>query len=204
MTLISRVAALTASLAFPMIAYGQTSSSPGGPPRTEQHPAHVRAEHEGSGGRFLSTAMGEHRYELTYSGRQFTSRDRMEGYLLYRAAGIAQANGSSWFVLLHLPGERGAQDHLAERVPSFGGAYRHWQPHWNYRLSEQGWQPWHPEWGAAFWADSLQFSNVEEFNVHAIIELRRGARTRGQPMAFNSTRVMRDLGPGFGSIDPAP
>ncbi len=162
---------------------------------------HVVLEHDGKGlgaqetaaGDFLSTPLGQHRYELTFSGRQFVSRDRVEGHLLYRAARVARARGYDWFVLLHLPGERGANDHPARRTSTFGAAYGHWQPHWTYQLSGQEWQPWRPEWGVAFWADAVPRREIEQFSVHAIIEGRRGPSRARQAMAFNAGRIIRDL-----------
>ena len=135
------------------------------------------------------------RIELTLSGARFTSRDDIEGLLLYRAARIAKTAGRNWFILLHLPGETGTDDHPAVRTPGFGAAYAHWQPHWSYYLASGGWQPWHPEWGAPFWADSVRAP--ERFEAHAMIQLGHGSMPRDAPMAFDADRILRALGPGY-------
>lgn len=143
---------------------------------------------------YTSAAVTENNYEISYSGPWLGSRDALEGGLLYRAALLAQEHGSNWFRFLHMPGEGGPTSHPSRPTPSFGAAYGHWQPHWNYRI-ESGWQPWHPEWGDRFWAERLAKSTVERVEVHAMIELRPGAAARFEPTDFEVSAVLRDLRP---------
>lgn len=204
MKMLSPVAMIGLVLGVPLSAQREASElAVGRRAPSAQHNLRGHALQQSSPYGFSSTAMGANRFELTFRGRRFVSRDQVEGYLLYRAALVTRASGGRWFVLLHLPGERGAQDHPARQSPAFGQAYVHWQPHWSYQLTGQGWQPWHPEWGAQFWADARAPRDVEQFEAHAIIELRRGAFRADDPMAFDAARVVRDLAPGFGSPDAA-
>lgn len=143
---------------------------------------------------YSSAAVTDSNYEIRYSGRWLGSRDALEGGLLYRAALLANERGSTWFRFLHMPGEGGPLSHPSRPSPSFGAAYGHWQPHWNYRTAA-GWQPWHPEWGDRFWAERLTKSTIEEVEVHAMIELRRGAFAPGQQTDFEVSSVLRDLRP---------
>jgi hypothetical protein len=135
------------------------------------------------------------RYEVTLSGKSFGSRDKAEGYLLYRAALFAQQSGRGWFRLLHLPGEDGPEAHPARRSPAFGEEYAHWQPHWSYYQAGTGWQPWRPEWGVPFFADHGDSRVVERFEVHAMIELGQGAKPSDMQMAFDTMKVVKDLKP---------
>lgn len=133
------------------------------------------------------------RFELVYSGTKFTSRDQIESDLLLSAAQLALAHNSQWFVLLAMTGER-SDVHPPRRNPSFGARYGHWQPHWNYHLSEYGWQWWHPEWGAEFWTNDVDPSTIHRFEVHAMIDLGENASRLDEDMRFSAKDVVRDLG----------
>jgi hypothetical protein len=139
---------------------------------------------------FAVNADGGGRYELTLTGRRFTSRDAIERDLLRRAALLARGKGADWFVLLHMPGES-PDLHPPRSGASFGARYGHWQPHWTYRTAGGGWQPWHPEWGAPFWTSDVDPATVNGFEVHAMVELGRGPMPAGR--AFDARRVLRDL-----------
>jgi hypothetical protein len=143
---------------------------------------------------YASTAIGENRYEITYAGPWSGSRDSIEGGLLYRAALLASQHGKTWFRFLHMPGEAGPLSHPGRGAPSFGAAYGHWQPHWSY-LTESGWQPWHPEWGAPFWAETLAGPAAERVEVHAMIELGSGSLAVRSQTDFDVAQVLRDLRP---------
>ena len=132
------------------------------------------------------------RFELVYSGTKFTSRDDIERQLLLSSARLAIAHGKDWFVLLALPGER-PDVHPARPNAGFGAKYGHWQPHWNYHLSDYGWQWWHPEWGGEFWTEDVDPKNVQRFSVHAMIDLGKGAGSLSDAAEFNAQAVVRDL-----------
>lgn len=200
MTPTRRLAVFTAAIVLAATANAQTGAPGMDRLASVEHRETVVSVREASDRGFVSTPLGANRYELTFSGQHFSSRDQLEGYLLYRAARVARDSGYAWFVLLHLPGDRGVDDHPARRNPSLGVRYGHWQPHWNYRLVGQEWQPWHPETGAPFWTDMVARRDVERFEVHAIIEGRHGAFPRRLPSAFNAARVIRDLETRFGSV----
>lgn len=137
------------------------------------------------------------RFELVYSGTQFTSRDRIEQSLLLSAARLALAHGQQWFVLLPMPGE-----HPVRSTASFGSRYGHWQPHWTYYLPEHGWQPWHPEWEAPFWTRDVDPGEVKRFQAHAMIALGRSADPGDATLLFDAKAVVHDLEQDFGSGAP--
>ena len=172
------------------IAYAPPKAEAGTAATVQQHIGTVESSADGS---FASSEVAPGRFEVTFSGTRFESRDRVERYLLYRAALLAKQNGASWFGLLYLPGEAGPDSHPARSSPTGQNHYGHWQPHWNYYVSGLGWNPWHPEWGAAFWADSIDLSRVERYDAHAIIELGINSRPSGDQPIFDVGEVMRDL-----------
>ena len=171
-------------------AYAPPKAEAGTAATVQQHIGTVEPSADGS---FASSEVAPGRFEVTFSGTRFESRNRVERYLLYRAALLAKQNGASWFGLLYLPGEAGPDSHPARSSPTGQHHYGHWQPHWNYYVSELGWNPWHPEWGAAFWADSIDLSRVERYDAHAIIELGINSRPSGDQPIFDVGEVMRDL-----------
>ena len=132
------------------------------------------------------------RFELVYSGTKFTSRDDVERQLLLSSARLALAHGKESFVLLAMPGER-PDVHPARPNPGFGAKYGHWQPHWNYHLPKDGWQWWHPEWGAEFWTRDVDPRSVQRFTVHAMIDLGRDAGAPADAAQFDASAVVRDL-----------
>ena len=133
------------------------------------------------------------RFELILSGTRFSSRDEAERALLLSAARLALAHGNPGFVLLALPGEQ-SDMHPPRGNAGFGRQYGHWQPHWTYRLRGEGWQWWHPEWGAAFWTADVDPARVEAFEVHAMIELGTGRSPgSGTALPFTACDVVRDL-----------
>lgn len=172
------------------------------PPKAEASPAPTAQQHIGTVessaiGSFTSSEVSPGRLEVIFSGKRFESRDRVERYLLYRAALLAKQNGASWFGLLYLPGEAGPDSHPARPRRPGQHDYGHWQPHWNYYVSGLGWQPWHPEWGAAFWADRIDLSLVERFDAHAMIELGVGSRPQSDQPIFDVDEVIGSLEPAF-------
>jgi hypothetical protein len=140
---------------------------------------------------FVWTDDGEERYEATLSGRGFTSRDAIEGELLARTARAALASGADWFILLPMPGERSGE-HPARSAPSYGAAYVHWQPHWTYFQRGEGWQPWHPEWAAPFWAEVVAPAEVQAWQVHAMVRLGSGEIPE-RILTFDTRRTASDL-----------
>ncbi len=174
------------------IAYAPLKAETSEPATARQHIGTIESV---AGGSFASSEVAPGRLEITFSGTRFESRDRVERYLLYRAALLAKQNGASWFGLLYLPGEAGPDSHPARSSGPGQHHYGHWQPHWNYYVSKLGWQPWHPEWGVAFWADSIDLSLVERYDAHAMIELGINRRPLEDQPIFDVDEVIRDLEP---------
>ena len=63
-----------------------------------------------------------------------------------------------------------------------------------------GWQPRHPEWGVAFWAETIDLSLVERYDAHAMIELGINSRPAEDQPIFDVDEVIRDMEPAFASF----
>lgn len=183
-TISTLFAAALAATAIPL--GGCTTMTPYQPAVPGQHP---------SGG-YSETALGEGRYRVTFSGNSLTARDRVEGYLLYRAAELTVRDGYDWFLILDRLTEREAYTYSSPDPfyrPWYGNGYGGWRPWWRY--SRRGaWVNWYPG-GGPFWGDAMDLNTVERFEAHAEIVLRRGPVPVGEERAFDARRVMRDLGP---------
>jgi hypothetical protein len=138
------------------------------------------------------------RYRVKFHGNEITSRDRVEGYLLYRAAELTAQNGYDWFAITDRHTEHDVETYVRPDPlyrPWYGSAYGYWQPHWRYYRPGAGWGYWHPEFGDPFWAHGIDVQTVESFEAEAEIVLHKGAVAAGDLRAFDARRVMADLGP---------
>ena len=150
-----------------------------------------------SGG-YSETKLGEDRYRVNFEGNSLTSRDRVEGYLLYRAAELTVRDGYEWFLILDRLTEHDVETYVEPDPlyrPWYGSGYGYWRPHWRYYRNGSGWSYWHPEVGDPFWGDRLDIRRVERFEAHADIVMRRGPIPAGEERAFDARKVMADLGP---------
>lgn len=129
-----------------------------------------------SGG-YSDERLADDHYRVQFAGNFYTSRDRVEGYLLYRAAELTDQNGYDWFMLIDHTTERDRRtyvDRYPRYDPWYGIGYGYWRPHWRYYRGN-GWTTWHPYGGYRFWAYDVDVRTVEKFEAHAEIKLGRGS-----------------------------
>jgi hypothetical protein len=134
------------------------------------------------------------RFIVTFHGNELTSRDRVEKYLLFRAAEVALQNGASWFTIVDRHTEHDVRTYTRPD-PFYGPGYGAWQPHWRYYRRGYGWDVWHPEFGAPFWADRLDVRTVESFEASAEILLHKSPPQAAGQRVFEARRVLDDLRP---------
>lgn len=150
-----------------------------------------------SGG-YSEVRLAPDRYRVTFSGNTLTSRDKVEGYLLYRAAELTPQQGYDWFLIRdreteHQVERRIAPDPLYD--PWYGSSYLYWQPYWRYYGRPYGWRTWYPYWGDPFWASRVDTRTVERFEATAEIEMHRGLTPSVNDRAFDARDILRTLGP---------
>lgn len=148
-------------------------------------------------GGFSEQRLAPNRYVVRFHGNELTSRDRVEGYLLYRAAELTLQNGYDWFVVVERQTEHDVQTYVRPDPlyrPWYGPGYGYWQPSWRYYRRGYGWNDWYPGYGP-FWADRMDMTTVESFEAQADIVLNKGPVPPGQQRVFDARRVMADLGP---------
>ena len=150
-----------------------------------------------SGG-YSDEKLSDGRYRVRFVGNELTPRDRVEGYLLYRAAELTLERGFDWFLIVDRHTEHDVRTYVAPDPfyrPWYGSGYGYWRPHWRYYRDPFGWRDWHPEYGDPFWGDRSELRTVEKFEADAEIVMHRGPVPQGEDRAFLARRVIDDLGP---------
>lgn len=148
-------------------------------------------------GGYSEHRLAPNRYVVRFHGNELTSRDRVEGYLLYRAAEITVQNGFDWFTIVERRTEHDVKTVVRPDPfyrPWYGPDYGYWRPNWRYYRPGYGWDSWYPGYGP-FWADRVDVTRVESFEAEAEIILNRGALPVGDRRAFDARRVIQNLGP---------
>lgn len=138
------------------------------------------------------------RFRVTFTGNSLTSRETVEGSLLYRAAELTVQQGYDWFFILDRQTDRDTRTYVEPDPfyrPWYGPSYGYWRPYWRYYGGSFGWRSWDPYWGSPFWADQMDVRTVTRFEASAEIQMRRGPKPADEPRAFDARSVMATLGP---------
>jgi len=143
-----------------------------------------------SGG-YSNVRIAPNRYMVSFAGNSLTSRERVETYLLYRAAELTVEQGYDGFSIVERATDRNVETRVY-RDPFSYGRYRWWRPSWRYRGSF-GWRRWDPWFGDPFWADSIDVQTVQNFEANAEIVMFRGQRSDDK--SFDAREVLANLGP---------
>ncbi len=145
----------------------------------------------GATGGFSDVRVAANRYRVTFAGNSMTSRERVETYLLYRAAELTRERGYDGFTIVDRATDRDVETRVYQD-PFGPGRYRWWRPSWRYR-GAFGWRRWDPWFGDPFWANNIDVSTVQRFEASAEIVMFRGSR--GDEKSFNAREVIENLGP---------
>lgn len=157
-----------------------------------------------SGG-FSELRLEPDRFRVSFAGNSLTSRETVEGYLLYRAAELTVQQGYDWFEIVDRRTDRETRTYVEPDPfyrPWWGAGYYGWRPHWRYHGHPFGWRTWDPFWGDPFWADRYDVRTIDKFEATAEILMHRGAKPGGEPRAFDARAVMQNLGPRIQRPEP--
>jgi hypothetical protein len=150
-----------------------------------------------SGG-FSETRIEANRFRVNFAGNTLTSRETVEGYLLYRAAELTLAQGYDWFAVVDRATDRQTRTYVEPDPlyrPWYGPGFGYWRPHWRYYGAPYGWRSWDPFYGGPFWGDRVDVRTVEKFEASAEIVMNRGPKPADDPRAFDARSVVENLGP---------
>lgn len=149
-------------------------------------------------GGYSDTRIAADRYLVTFSGNSFTSRERVEAALLYRAAELTVQQGYDWFVIHDREMERQVEREVRRDPlydPWFVRDLGLWRPYWRYYGPRSGWQSWYPYDGDRFWTSHVDVRTIERFEATAEIIMGRGRKPGDNVRAFDAREVMTRLGP---------
>ena len=152
--------------------------------------------HATSGG-FSELRLEPNRFRVTFAGNSLTSRETVEGYLLFRAAELTVQNGYDWFRIVDRDTDKKVQSYVEPDPfyrPWYGG-FGYWRPSWRYYGQGYGWRGWDPFWGDPFWADRVDIRTIERYEASAEIVMQHGAKPADDPRAFDAHAVMDNLRP---------
>lgn len=160
---------------------------------------------QATSGGFSEVRLEADRFRVNFSGNSLTSRETVEGYLLYRAAELTVAQGYDWFAVVDRQTDRNARTYVEPDPfyrPWYGPSYNFWRPSWRYYGGGYGWRSWDPFFGDPFWGDRMDVRTVERFEASAEIVMHRGPKPQDDARAFDARAVMDNLGPRV--LRPAP
>lgn len=164
-------------------------------PSTPYQPMSASSRVEGG---FSETRLGEGHYLVTFAGNTYTSRERVESYLLYRAAELTLQQHYDWFVIT----DREIEHRVDRQVrpdpyyrPWYIDDYYYWRPYWRYYRPSGGWQSWYPYYNDPFWADRVDVRRVERFEATADIQMGHGPMPATNVRAFDARDVISQIGP---------
>jgi hypothetical protein len=153
--------------------------------------------HMAQGG-YSETRIEPDRWRVTFSGNAVTSRETVEGYLLYRAAELTLQNGYDWFAMVDRQTDRNARTYVDPDPfyhPWYGAGFTYWRPSWRYRGRGFAWRTWDPLFGDPFFADTVDVRTIQSFEASAEIVAHKGAKPADDPRAFDAHAVAETLKP---------
>ncbi|HTU09946.1 MAG TPA: hypothetical protein VMG08_03520 [Allosphingosinicella sp.] len=145
----------------------------------------------GASGGFSEVRIAPTRYRVTFAGNSMTSRERVETYLLFRAAELTREQGYDSFTIVDRATDRTVETRVYQD-PFGPGRYRYWRPYWRYR-GAYGWRRWDPWYGDPFWANDIDVRTVQNFEASAEIIMARGGPRDDK--GFVAREVIESLGP---------
>jgi hypothetical protein len=160
---------------------------------------------QATSGGYSEQRIEANRFRVNFAGNSLTSRETVEGYLLYRAAELTVQEGHDWFTIVDRQVDRDLRTYVDRDPfyrPWYGPSYGYWRPSWRYYGGGFGWRTWDPFWGDPFWADRMDVRTVEKFEASAEIVMHKGPKPADDPRAFDARAVIANLGPRV--VRPAP
>jgi hypothetical protein len=131
------------------------------------------------------------RYRVMFAGNEFTSRMRVENYLLYRSAQLTLQQGFDGFTMVTRETDPNVRTTVMQNPFEFGQS-AFWGPSWRYRRGGFGWGNWDPWGGSPFWSNNLDVQTVTSYEASAEILMFSGQRMQ-DPTTFDARHVIESL-----------
>jgi len=147
-------------------------------------------------GGYSEQQLAPDRYVVRFHGNALTPRDRVEGYMLYRAADLTVQRGFDWFMVV----DRNTEHNVRTIVrpdpfyrPWYGLGYEAWRPNWNVYVPGHGWNSIYG--GDLSATAEFDVRHIETFETTAEIQMGKAPMPANEPRAIDARKVMADLGP---------
>ena len=153
---------------------------------------------QATAGGFSELRVEPNRFRVTFSGNSLTSRETVEGYLLFRAAELTLQTGDDWFEIVDRHTDTRERTYVQPDPlyhPWYGSGFGYWRPSWRYRGHGYGWRTWDPFWGDPFFADHIDVQTIQNFEASAEIVTHKGTKPADDPRAFDARAVVDNLRP---------
>jgi hypothetical protein len=152
----------------------------------------ISASSPSSLGGYSEVQLAPDRWRVTFTGNTLTSRETVEGYLLYRAAELTHEKGNDWFEIVNRNMEHQVREEIL-RDPLYDPwwGYSGWRPYWHYYDRPYGWRYWYPADGDPFFDTRL----VERFEASAEIVMHQDHKPAIGENVFDVSEVLAKLGP---------
>lgn len=176
-------------------ASAQPGPAPAGPP-PDANPSAASARPmvpDAAPGVFALQQSGPARFHIVVTGHAFTSREAIEKYLAYRAAGLTMDRHFSWFSFVEnrTKGDRAPVPKSDPSGPRYSFRLDFFRPVWRFRMAAlPAMQRWSPFNGTAFPADPKVMTQYE---VSADIVLHKGMVADDNPLAFDASALSQFL-----------
>jgi len=148
--------------------------------------------HNQVSGGYSEQRLTDNRFRVMFRGNEFTSRQQVENFLLFRAAEVTLQSGFDGFTMVTRATDPNVRTHVMGD-PFGPGPWGYWGPSWRY-YGRFGWRSWDPWMGDPFWADTMDVSTVTTFEASAEIVMYHGRRP-DDPRNFDAHEVIANLGP---------
>jgi hypothetical protein len=155
------------------------------------------------------------RFQVSFAGNSYTSRDTVEKYLLFRAAELTVQRGFDYFVFADRNVDKSTRTYATPGIGGFGGGYGglgyggfgrgfgygggfgggYWGPSWRYRGRGFGWRSWDPFIGDPFFDRGIDINTIDKYEANAEIVVGKGPKPKDNIRAFDAREVLRNLGP---------
>jgi hypothetical protein len=153
---------------------------------------------QATSGGYSEVRVEPNRWRVSFAGNSLTSRETVEGYLLFRSAELTVQQGYDWFSIVDRNTQKTGYTYVEPDPlyqPWYGPGYGWWRPSWRYYGHGFGWRTWDPFWGDPFWADRVDVRTVEKFEATAEVVMGHGAKPADDVRAFDASAVIANLQP---------
>ena len=148
--------------------------------------------HGTSAGGYSEQRLDENHFRVCFAGNEMTSRQRVENYLLFRAAEVTMHAGYDSFTMVARAIDPKTRTYVYGD-PFRPGPWGYWGPSWRYYGRGFGWRTWDPWMRGPFWADDYDIHTVTSYEACADIAMAHGAPT--DVHSFDAHQVVNNLGP---------